>query len=242
MIHGFTHPQKMRQFETARFLFAEHLTEQTDVSRVILHHENLECLFFHLRGSRGSLTTDSQKLSMLFTTLRNPLSSTGLVMEQFAWSRYLRRISASDAEVVKITTGMLFSVGLSLISARTCLPSFLGRFRSSKIRSGRGELRCSPSRPRKAMASAPSDATCRLIRTLASLNASRVSRTSPGLSSTNRTSIDAALVPIDSIISHLFPAGQSRRVSRFRVSTQPKFSRPPAPQFSCKWPIRFRCP
>src|ERR1035438_1668108 len=47
-------------------------------------------------------------------------------------------ISASAAEVVKITTGMLFSVGLSLIPSRTSQPSFLGRFRSSKIKSGRG--------------------------------------------------------------------------------------------------------
>ena len=36
--------------------------------------------FVYERGSRGNLTTDSQKLSMLFTTVRNPSRSTGLVM------------------------------------------------------------------------------------------------------------------------------------------------------------------
>src|ERR1700680_2618087 len=41
-------------------------------------------------------------------------------------------MSSSDAEVVKITTGMLFSVGLSLISSRTSRPSFFGRFRSKQ--------------------------------------------------------------------------------------------------------------
>src|ERR1700730_13000703 len=80
MNHGFTHSQKVRQFETARFLLTEHLTEQAGISRVILNHKNLECFFFHERASRGNLTTDSQKLSMLFTTSRNPLRSTGLVM------------------------------------------------------------------------------------------------------------------------------------------------------------------
>src|SRR6202035_4209496 len=77
---GFTHAQVMRQFETIRSLLAEHLAEQTDISHVVLNQNNVDRLFFHKRTSCGNLTTDSQKLSMLFTTLRNPSRSTGLVM------------------------------------------------------------------------------------------------------------------------------------------------------------------
>src|SRR6202022_1737303 len=77
---GLTQAQEMRQFETVRPLLTEHLAEQTDISRIVLNQKNLECLFCHQRSSRGNLTTDSQKLSMLFTTLRNPSRSTGLVM------------------------------------------------------------------------------------------------------------------------------------------------------------------
>src|SRR5580704_18601959 len=80
MSYGFAHAHEVRQFETARLLRAEHLPEQTGISRVILNQKNMERLFLHERGSCGSLTTDSQKLSMLFTTLRNPSRSTGLVM------------------------------------------------------------------------------------------------------------------------------------------------------------------
>jgi len=86
MNHGFAHAREVRQFETARLLRAEHLPHQTGISRVILNQKNVEWLFLHERGSRGSLTTDSQKLSILFTTVRNPSRSTGLVMKQFAWS------------------------------------------------------------------------------------------------------------------------------------------------------------
>src|ERR1700686_1867877 len=87
MNHGFAHAHQVRQFEAIWFLLTEHLSEQTGISRVILNKKNLECLVFHGRVSRGNLTTDNQKLSMLFTTSRNPLRSTGLVMSQFAWSK-----------------------------------------------------------------------------------------------------------------------------------------------------------
>src|ERR1700676_2146786 len=70
--HGFTHAREVRQFETPRSLSTKHLPEQAGISRVILNKKNLECLFFHERVSCGNLTTDSQKLSMFFTTLRNP--------------------------------------------------------------------------------------------------------------------------------------------------------------------------
>jgi hypothetical protein len=56
------------------------ITSALGISLVIFNHRNLEGLFLHERPSCGSLTTDSQKLSMLFTTLRNPSRSTGLVM------------------------------------------------------------------------------------------------------------------------------------------------------------------
>ena len=45
-----------------------------------LNQKNLECFFFHERASDGNLTTVNQKLSMLFTTSRNPSRPTGLVM------------------------------------------------------------------------------------------------------------------------------------------------------------------
>src|SRR6266446_7110337 len=80
MNHRFTHPQEVRQFEIVRFLRTKHLSEQTDVSRVVINQKNLQCLSFHNLPSRGNLTTDSQKLAMLFTTLRNPSRSTGFVM------------------------------------------------------------------------------------------------------------------------------------------------------------------
>jgi hypothetical protein len=37
---GVTHAHQMRQFETARSLFTEHLAEQTDISRIILNQKN----------------------------------------------------------------------------------------------------------------------------------------------------------------------------------------------------------
>src|ERR1700682_4877168 len=77
---GLSEAQEVRQFEAARLLLAEHLAEQTDISRIILDQKNLERLSFHERASRGNLTTDSQKPSMLFTTLRNPSRSTGLAV------------------------------------------------------------------------------------------------------------------------------------------------------------------
>ena len=84
-----------------------------------------------------------------------------------------------------------------------------------------------PRDSRKSIASAPSDATCKLICTLASLNASRVSRTSPGLSSTKRTSIGAAFVPIafHNVLSS-FGQRKDKRWILFRVATRPRFCRP----------------
>src|SRR5215469_10036534 len=50
-------------------------------------------------------------------------------------------MSSSEADVVRITTGMWVSLGSDLIFARTCLPSYLGRLRSSRTRSTRGGIR-----------------------------------------------------------------------------------------------------
>src|SRR6266566_3557041 len=72
-------------------------------------------------------------------------------------------MSSSAAEVVKTTTGILFRLGSSLISSRTSRPLFLGRFRSNKIRSGRGTLAYFPRRHRKFVASIPSEAICRVF-------------------------------------------------------------------------------
>src|SRR6185437_3924329 len=66
-------------------------------------------------------------------------------------------------------------------------------FRSSRIRAGRGASALLPSCRRKARASTPSLATCKRIAGLVSRKASRVSRTSPGLSSTSRTSTEVSL-------------------------------------------------
>jgi hypothetical protein len=77
---GLTQAQDMGQLETARSLLPKHLAKQKSVSRVILHQKHLQWLFFHEGVPRGSLTTDSQKLSILWTTLRKPSRSTGLLM------------------------------------------------------------------------------------------------------------------------------------------------------------------
>src|SRR3970040_400423 len=75
-----------------------------------------------------------------------------------------------------------------LMSCSTSRPSFLGRFRSSRMMSGRGTSLYLPWRRRKSSASTPSFTQCRLLYTLPSLSASRVRRSSPGLSSTSRIS------------------------------------------------------
>src|SRR5580658_6342110 len=98
-------------------------------------------------------------------------------------------MSASASEVVRTIVGIVFRLSSFLISARTSRPSILGRFRSSKIKSGRGAWAWAPSCLRKAMASTPSEATCKWTDRFASWKASCVSRTSPGLSSTKRTSM-----------------------------------------------------
>ena len=49
-------------------------------SASVRNQQNMGGPFIHAHGTLGSLTTDSQKLSMLFTTFRNPSRSTGLVM------------------------------------------------------------------------------------------------------------------------------------------------------------------
>src|SRR5919108_5862379 len=98
-------------------------------------------------------------------------------------------MSCSAAELVRITTGMRLRSGSCLISARTSRPSLRGKFRSSRTRSGRGKPTNRPSRRRRDMASTPSWATCSWWRTFAPRGASTASRTSPGLSSTNKICI-----------------------------------------------------
>src|SRR5436309_3956399 len=97
-------------------------------------------------------------------------------------------MSSSAFDVVRTTTGISLRLASSLISRRTSRPSFLGRFRSRRIRSGRGLPAYSPCRRRKAIALTPSSTAWRLLRILHSLKPSRARRTSPGLSSTIRIS------------------------------------------------------
>src|ERR1700678_2702559 len=85
--------------------------------------------------------------------------------------------------------GIVFRLSSFLMQVRTSRPSIFGRFKSSRIKSGRGALAWTPSRLRKAMASTPSMATCKRTVLSKSLKASRVNRTSPGLSSTRSTSL-----------------------------------------------------
>src|SRR5215472_4137451 len=97
-------------------------------------------------------------------------------------------MSSSACDVVKMTTGMTRSAGSPFSSARTSRPSRRGRLRSSRISPGRGALAYSPVRCRNCSACSPSFTTCNWLRILWCSKASRVIRTSPGSSSTSRTS------------------------------------------------------
>src|SRR3984885_759526 len=104
-------------------------------------------------------------------------------------------MSASESEVVRITVGIVFRLASCLMRARTSRPSILGMFKSSKTRLGRGASAKRPSFLRNAIASTPSAATFKCTELLALRNASCVRRTSPGLSSTKRTSVCMAFPP-----------------------------------------------
>src|ERR1700722_2795177 len=98
-------------------------------------------------------------------------------------------MSDSASDVVRMTIGIVLKSTSLLTSARTSRPSIFGRFKSSKMRTGRGASAfAAPWRRRNAMASTPSAAWCSRTDLLASRNVSSVSRTSPGLSSTRSTS------------------------------------------------------
>src|SRR3984893_8955331 len=97
-------------------------------------------------------------------------------------------MSDSVSDVVRITIGIVFRSISPLTCARTSRPSIFGRFKSSKMRTGRGASAFGPSRRKNAMASTPLAARCSRTDLLASRKVSSVSRTSPGLSSTRSTS------------------------------------------------------
>src|SRR5208337_568537 len=125
-------------------------------------------------------------------------------------------MSSSALEVVRTTTGMRFRFSSCLISASTSRPSFLGRFRSNRIKSGLGLSAYGPSLCRKASAAIPSCTTWSMLRTFASLRASRVRRTSAGLSSTNKMSIGrTGFIIIPSFIRN--GEMESGTCSRFRL-------------------------
>src|SRR5271155_3861333 len=98
-------------------------------------------------------------------------------------------MSSSAFDVVRTTTGIRFKSGSCLICASTSRPSFTGKLRSSRIRSGRTVSLYLPCLRKQLNASSPFEATIRLLRTLLSLSTSCVNRTSPALSSTSRMSI-----------------------------------------------------
>src|SRR3954453_4937600 len=97
-------------------------------------------------------------------------------------------MSSSALEVVSTTTGIERSAVSPLTSASTSRPSLRGRLRSSRIRSGRRL----PSVRRYSIAWTPSPTTCSVLWTLLCSNASLMSTTSPGSSSTSRTLIGSA--------------------------------------------------
>src|SRR5512146_1144574 len=116
---------------------------------------------------------------------------------------------------------MIFSFGSFLISSSTSRPSLFGRFRSRRMMSGRGVFACAPSRRRIAIASSPSQATVMWWITFPSLNASSVSRTSPGLSSTSRISMGLVPVSVATSAPPLRRYGKEKRRSFARLRFQP---------------------
>src|ERR1035438_7974429 len=112
-------------------------------------------------------------------------------------------MSSSAWEVVRTTTGMSFKSSSALISASTSRPSFLGRLRSSRIRSGRTAPLNSPSRRRYDRASTPSRTTFKLFQTRPDFRASRVKRASAALSSTRRISTGLAVPVTSPMMLHL---------------------------------------
>src|SRR4051794_7503419 len=97
-------------------------------------------------------------------------------------------MSSSALEVVSTTTGIERSAASPLTSASTSRPSLRGRLRSSRIRSGRRL----PAVRRYSIAWTPSPAMWSVLRTLLCSNASWMSTTSPGSSSTSSTLIGSA--------------------------------------------------
>src|ERR1022692_1043506 len=111
-------------------------------------------------------------------------------------------MSSSAWEGVRTTTGMTFSSSSALISASTSRPSFFGRLRSSRIRSGRTAPLNWPSRRRYDRASTPSRTTFKWFQTRPDFRASWVKRTSPALSSTKRISIGPAVPVMSPMMIH----------------------------------------
>ncbi len=84
---GVTHGSHERQLdEVRRTLLGEHFAKQASIAAVVLDQENrLGSVGAHPRWPEcGSFTFVSQKSLMLFTTLSNASSWTGLLRKQFA--------------------------------------------------------------------------------------------------------------------------------------------------------------
>src|SRR5580704_1634039 len=100
-------------------------------------------------------------------------------------------MSDSSLDDVNRITGIALVFGSSLISFKTCSPSTLGSFKSSKTSRGRSSpprAECSPRRNRKSSASAPSRARITRLATVHFFSACSASSASDGLSSTSRIS------------------------------------------------------
>src|ERR1035438_3100122 len=118
-------------------------------------------------------------------------------------------MSLSAWEVVRTTTGIHFKSSSALISASTSRPSFRGRLRSSRIRSGRTAPLNLPSRRRYARAPTPSWTTWRPFPRQFDFKASLINRTSPGLSSTKRISTGFAIIASPTMLHPDFPGHNS---------------------------------
>ena len=141
------HALHVRQFGVVRALLVEHLAEQTGVSGVIFDQEN--CLDrFHVHPPRicgGNSTLVSQKSLMLFTRRLERVQLHGLVevavrLELIAFHDVRFRLGRGQDDGGDQFSGS----SSSLMRARTSRPSIFGRFRSSRMRSGRGASAVDP--------------------------------------------------------------------------------------------------
>src|ERR1035437_3959894 len=140
-------------------------------------------------------------------------------------------MSRAACELVRITTGTRFTDGCFLTSFRTSNPSFLGMFKSSRIRSGLGAFSKPGARFRKARANSPSVATLMRFSTFPYWKASWTNSTSPGLSSINRISAGLFCTFTSISVSLEFGDGEAEGGSRPWLRFHPELSPQPLYDF-----------